>query len=211
MNNCPPFYRSPFGMSTISLRIGSALFFSIFFLKIPLASALEETLPVRSFQIRQERLASNGVLVSRPQSLDLKIVDLVRNNHIQSLEDYAQWLKNHIHYQKDGAKDIWAAPEQTLQDKTADCEDFTFLTASVLQVLGYQPRFIALMSKNGGHAICIFKANDYYAWFDNTKLIKTQAKTVEELLPLMAKRYSSHRILELDLTTQNWVTLAGRL
>jgi predicted transglutaminase-like cysteine proteinase len=174
-------------------------------------TTLEKTLPIRHFHIRQERLASNGVLVSRPRPLDLKIMSLIDMNDIQTLKDYAQWLNNHIRYQKDMQKDIWSSPEETLQKKTADCEDFTFLTAAVLQVLGYQPRFIALMSKRQGHAICVFKANNYYAWFDNAQLVETEAKTVEELIPLIQKRYRYNKILELNLETKAWSALAQNL
>ena len=162
------------------------------------AMALDEP----TFTIGQQHLHTNGVLISRPDPLDIKIAHLMSVNGIQSLEDYARWLKDNITYKTDGPKDSWSPAEETLIRKSGDCEDYAFLNIAALKVLGFKPQIFILSGKDGYHAICAFQKDGHFAWFDNSRLKETQATSILELAQLVAtgKHYSS--VNELDLTTR---------
>ena len=164
-----------------------------------------EITPISHLYIAQETLRHDGVWISRPQALHQEIADLIANNHIQSLEDYAQWLKNNIRYQNDGRTDTWTSPQETLRKKFGDCEDYAFLTATVMEVLGYKPHFLALV-KNGrrAHAICTFEYNGHFLWFDNAQLKKTTVTSLEQLAKNLSEQYNYSALIELNLRTKNW-------
>ena len=191
----------------IKYRIPLQSCFCLFlmFLFATLAGAQEIT-PITDLYVASEISHQNGVLVSRPQPLHQEIVDLIDRNKIKSLEDYAKWLKDNIHYQNDGTKDIWSTPEQMLRKKTGDCEDYALLNASVLQVLGYQPHFLALVRNDlrHAHAICTFKYNGYFLWFDNAKLKKTSTASLEQLARDLSEQYHYSTLFEFNLKTKNW-------
>lgn len=173
-------------------------------------SAAEFT-PITHLHVAQEISKHSGVLVSRPQRIHTQIVDLIQNHQIRSLEDYARWLGNNIRYQGDGTKDLWSAPEQTLRKKTGDCEDYALLNTSVMQVLGYEPHFLALV-RNGrrAHAICTFKQNGYFLWFDNAKLKRSSATSLQQLAQEISDQYHYSSLLEFDLQKKNWNVIYKR-
>ncbi len=192
------------------LKISSSTFFFLFSTTVLTVSVSAATsLPASRFHIQQEKIRhKDGVLIVRPKSIDFKIINLIQAHHIRSLEDYAGWLKQNIHYTTDETQDHWATPEETLNIKKGDCEDYTFLNAEVLQVLGYQPRFLAVRKNHRAHAICAFQADGYYFWFDNAELRKTHTTTLKDFLKHIRERHNYHAVSELDLKTSKWSVLA---
>lgn len=168
----------------------------------------DELTPVTHLHVANEVSRQNGVLISRPQPLYQKIVDLITRNKIASLEDYAKWLEDNIRYQHDGKIDTWASAEETLQRKIGDCEDYVLLNISVLEVLGYRPHFIALV-RNGRrtHAICTFEHNGHILWFDNAKLKKTSMTSLNQLAKKIGEQYNYSTLLEFNRQTKNWNVL----
>lgn len=183
--------------------------FSTLAVTVPSNAAAEKYFPSASFHIQQEGIKrQNGVLMARPKPVDFKIINLIQSHNIGSLEDYARWLKQNIHYKKDEKKDQWATPEETLNKKSGDCEDYTFFNAEVLQVLGYEPRFLAVRKNRQAHAICIFKVDGYYFWFDNAELIKTRATTLPIFLRHIRDHHNYFAFSELNLKTNTWSALS---
>ncbi len=161
-----------------------------------------ENLP-RRFVIRQETFQNNGVYVCRPVPIDKKIMDLLSNNNIHSLNDYMKWVADNIDYFKDKNGDEWLSPEETLIRKQGDCEDYAFLNEAVLRVFGYKPEIIAMQGANGGHAICIFKDRDMYCWIDNSVLKKTKARSLSELQKHLFSVYGYKRVFSLSSHKKN--------
>jgi len=180
-----------------------ALTSSAFFVKN--ASAFEKTTEIKHINIAQEIIINKDILVSRPKPLDLKIHNIIDLNNIRTLEDYSDWLKNNIQYQHDGLKAV-----KTLSKAKGDCEDFSFLNMYVLKMLGYQPRFIAVQRPGKAHAICIFKHNGRYYWFDNAKLHKSNSESLQNFSQLITQRYNYKQVLELDLDTNSWQIIFQR-
>ncbi len=168
------------------------------------AYAAERVAKINEFHIAQEIFRENGVLVARPNDLDVKLMNLLRSENIHTLEDYARWLKKSVKYKTDGRHDAWAPPQETLKSKNGDCEDYTLLNTAMLKVLGFESRFLALKDSSQAHAICVFKRDGYYHWFDNAELKKTDARTLAELARHLLKnnRYSS--LFEIDVQKQSW-------
>ena len=152
----------------------------------------------RKLVIRQETYSINGVSVCRPSSLDIEIRHLINQNNIRSVEDYANWLQKNIQYEKDKGKDVWAAPQVTLNRKYGDCEDFSFLNVAVLRVLGYKPRVLVMKGITGCHAICVFQKNGYYFWFDNAELKKTSIRTIAGFGRYLHNEYGCNHLLALN-------------
>lgn len=160
--------------------------------------------PIQSLHVAQENSSSDGVLIARPKPLDKKIVDIIDLYQINSLEDYSQWLGQNIKYNSDKTTDTWSVPLETLDKKQGDCEDFAFLTMEFIRVVGFKPHFLALVRKKKAHAICTFKHNGYYAWFDNEKLKTTQTTSLDEFAKHIADNYDYSTLMELNPQTKQW-------
>ena len=163
----------------------------------------------RKLIIRQETYSINGVTVCQPSSLDIEIRHLINQNNIRSIEDYTNWLKENIRYAKDEGKDTWAVPQITLGKKYGDCEDFAFLNVAVLRVLGYQSRVLVMKGPTGCHAVCVFKENGYYFWFDNAELKKTSIQTIAGFSQYLHKEYGCNRLLALNPEVKKYTSVAN--
>ena len=157
------------------------------------------------YHVRQDIVRGDGILVSRPNVLDEQMFDFIRLNGIKTLEDYPQWIKANLSYQQDSSFDNWSLPHETLNKKIGDCEDFALLTKAVTRVLGFQPRFLALVRKNKAHAICVMEQDGYYVWFDNMKLIRTKTRTIEEFNKYITTTFQYNEVNELNEETGKWI------
>ncbi len=204
---------SPAACSTIFPEVIMRFFLLLFpltlslVLWVPVSGHAEEIL-LTKLSPRQESLRkSNGVLVSQPKSLDLEIIQLLQTNQIRSLDDYARWLEENIRYQKDTVKDSWDSPQTTLRRKSGDCEDYTLLNMAVLRVLGFKPKFLTLKRGKYSHAVCAFKMNGRFYWFDNYRLRKTAAATLSQLAEHISTEHHYVQILSWDETLKSWKSL----
>jgi hypothetical protein len=183
------------------------IIFVLFFESAYALAVESENAGFRNLVIRQERFETNGVLVSRPVPLDVKIRDIIVFNNIKSIEDYAHWLERNIKYRKDRNGDDWSAPEETLLRRNGDCEDYAFFNEAVLGRLGYETRVLAVGGLFGNHAICVFQENGYYSWIDNNKLKRSKAQSILEFAKYLFTRYTCFYIYSLDFKTKRWKIL----
>ena len=192
---------------SVMIAAGISLFFPVSLFAYEQKSAYS----LRKPAIRQETYSVNGISVCRPLSLDTEILYLINKNNIRSIDDYADWLQENIRYEKDAGKDVWAAPQVTLKRKYGDCEDYSFLNVAVLRVLGYESKVLVMKGPTGCHAICVFKKNDYYYWFDNAELKKTSIRTIAGFGKYLHNEYGCNRLLALnhEVKKQNSVANPG--
>ena len=162
------------------------------------------TAAAQDYHIRQHRARQGGVLTSQPDPQDVEIMRFIDTLRIQTLEDYSAWLAQAVHYQPDTPQDHWAGPAETLRRQGGDCEDLALLNSAVLQVLGFQPRFLALFGKSRAHAICAFQQNGFYFWFDNVNLMRSPARSWPELVRQLRRHYRFSRLREFDLAKRRW-------
>jgi hypothetical protein len=174
---------------------------------LPCVCALEEehTDFCKNLVISQEKYQVGSILISRPHPVDEKMRDLIIFNNIKTLDDYIVWLETNIKYKKDEGQDNWSEPQETLQKKYGDCEDFAFLNAAFLRVAGFQPKVLGVMRHLGGnHAICVFKENGYYSWIDNNQLERTQAVSILQFAEYIFAKYGCASLRELKLKTRGY-------
>jgi len=151
-----------------------------------------------NFVIRQETVRLGSVLVCRPSEIDTRIAELIKSNNIHTLDGYAVWLRKNITYKADEFGDKWSTPENTLDRLYGDCEDYAFLNAAVLRVLGYSSKVMLLGTGERDHAICVFEKDGYYFWFDNSEFKRTGVSTMKRFGKHMFKKYACSRISELS-------------
>lgn len=159
---------------------------------------------ILDYQIRQEIIRKGSVIISKPKKEDEKIYNILVENKIDSIEDYARWLSQNIQYRKDKGGDRWAKPMEVLRRKYGDCEDLALLNANVLQVLGYKPKFIAFYTSKEGHAVCLFQKNSKYYYFDNKKLMEIQESDFMQFAKNISNAKKYTEIKELNLETRKW-------
>jgi len=102
----------------------------------------------------------------------------------------AWWLFYRISYRSDAKKhgyDKWQSPEETLHDRTGDCDDFSILAKSVLEYLGFKVFLLAVYRWKGsdrydmkGHLVAVFYWRDSY-WHISNWGLKQSVKTSEYL------------------------------
>lgn len=162
--------------------------------------------------IRHQKSRQNSILVSKPVLLDTQIFNLISREDIRSIEDYSEWIQENIRYERDGSDDIWLAPEKTLAGKHGDCEDFAFLNAAVLHFLGYEPIVMAMAggTNSSGHAICVFKKDDFYAWFENGAVKESLIASAKDFYDYLLRDYGYERIYEIDLGSAGEHVLSGK-
>lgn len=105
-------------------------------------------------KVKIEPISSSKVLVSKQK---------IYPNYIKTPQDIENWLiKEGFKYVSDKTReDEWKNPEHTIKDKGGDCEDYSVLTAYILEDLGYtNVMLIAIYGSNLAHGICWFQELD---------------------------------------------------
>ncbi|MFH1782101.1 MAG: transglutaminase-like domain-containing protein [Candidatus Omnitrophota bacterium] len=176
------------------------MFIKSFLLIILPLSMVFSSVPAFAFQ-RALISWEEGVLTPAPYS---EFYNILNSKNIASIEGYAEWLKDNFQYKKDVSGDYWAKPEETLLEKTGDCEDFAFLNQAALRLFGYKSEvFIVKPLKTITlHAICVFKKDGKYVYFDNTSFKKTDLVSLEEFKEFLDKRYGMRFSYILNLGTK---------
>lgn len=79
--------------------------------------------------------------------------------------------------------DVPQTPQETLDLKSGDCDDFAKLTQAILKRFGIESEivYIKFNKLETKHAICIWKDGKYYNYFDGKKLVKTKLTSAQEV------------------------------
>ncbi|MFH1837805.1 MAG: hypothetical protein ABH862_06825, partial [Candidatus Omnitrophota bacterium] len=94
--------------------------------------------------------------------------------------------------------------------KYGDCEDYAFLSAAVLKVLGYDPKVLAIGDGSKSHAICVFEKDGKYMWFNNTNLESTEAFSFSQFAEYIFATYKASFISEMNPATKTHTILYVR-
>lgn len=103
---------------------------------------------------------------------------------IKTPENLANWLKNDFEYVWESF-DAWQSPQETINLKKGDCEDFAILAAEVLRRLGVSSDILIIKFKDlkTAHAVCAFKGRGgKYQFISNRQLIETQEDKLQEAI-----------------------------
>lgn len=115
----------------------------------------------------------------RPLSLDTLAQDL------NSPEAIARYMWKNFTYEYDrrqfGQEEYWQSPEEFLDHKKGDCEDFALFAHALLSENGYKSFVINLYAPKYAHTVVVFIEDGKYNAIDGTDLKNYQANSLEEL------------------------------
>lgn len=98
---------------------------------------------------------------------------------VRTPSDLVGWYSKEFEYRMEMI-DEHQTPEETIIKREGDCEDFAFLSRSVLVGLGIEDASVVRLKFKGlniCHAVCVFKdENGIYYMITNRELIRTDLK-----------------------------------
>ncbi|MFA6601088.1 MAG: transglutaminase-like domain-containing protein [Candidatus Omnitrophota bacterium] len=125
--------------------------------------------------------ASAQQIFSRTLSLRNLAADL------KSPEAVAQYLWRNFAFEKDqrqfGVEDLWQSPDQFLETRKGDCEDFSLFAYEILKMNGIKAFVFNVYGNGFGHSVCVFMENGRYNLIDGgtvTRLDAADLQTVAE-------------------------------
>ena len=71
-----------------------------------------------------------------------------------------------------------------------------------MRLLGYEPIIFAMETPRYGHAVCAFKKDGYFFYFDNTTLRITSAETPADMAVMFYRKYHFTKLMFLDSQTK---------
>ena len=130
----------------------------------------------------------------------------------KNAREIMKWVKANIKYKSDlklhGERNYWQTPEETVALRAGDCEDYAFLVQALLKRINIESFVISVhgegISKQLGHALCVFPKNSPTNYFDNQALYTSGTHVVNLIssaYPLWQRMY----ILDLDSRTKKQV------
>jgi len=145
-----------------------------------------------------------GVLISAP----------LYPSHIKTPQDLGDWLKNNFTYQSEEV-DYWNTPEETVNAKAGDCDDYAILSEFILKDLGYDAWFIVMVNRTpdqSSHAITIIREKDMtYSFISNTNYRRTNSASWESMLDNYWHQYKEVYICRAKSVCKSIYTIKGAL
>jgi hypothetical protein len=104
---------------------------------------------------------------------------------IDSPKNLSKFMRKNFKFVEDrdnfGKVDYWQSPEQMLQLKKGDCEDFALFADAILKELGFESEVISIYGTNQyAHTVAAFKQDGKWRIFNDGKLYKYDTDTLEE-------------------------------
>lgn len=114
---------------------------------------------------------------------------------IHSPKDLSKYMRKNFKFVEDnqnfGKVDYWQTPEEMLQGKKGDCEDFALFADAALKELGFESWVVSLYGKNNfAHTVTVFKQNGKYRVFNDGKLRKYDTEKIEDALSRVEKKWT---------------------
>ncbi len=103
---------------------------------------------------------------------------------VRSPEDIARFFSREFTYTLT-LPDRVHTPEETLETRTGDCDDFAVLASAILARMGIESRVLIIGFKDlrMAHAVCIWKSSDgFYSFISSRKLQRTGTRTVKDAI-----------------------------
>lgn len=133
----------------------------------------------------------------------LQLARFLRAQNITSLPEYVEWFERHMTYRPDGQRDNWARPLDTLLRQHGDCEDLAFLNKEMLALFGIEGRVLGTRKGTEHHVFLVFEYAKRIFIFDNTRCIRTKARSVEDIAAFLYRKYEIDYLLEVENTPRN--------
>jgi hypothetical protein len=103
---------------------------------------------------------------------------------VQTPQALANWLSSEFSYRME-LLDQWQEPQETIDSRAGDCEDFAILVSALLTRLGIPNDVIILKFRdlNIAHAVCLWRDEDgSYNFISNGELKRTGKRHIESAI-----------------------------
>jgi transglutaminase-like putative cysteine protease len=104
----------------------------------------------------------------------------------KTVDEVAIWLKEGFTYQnEEEGHDHWKYPNETLEDRGGDCEDFAILVQDVLREQGIKVHIFVIVFDDitSAHAMAFFRDDDgIIHYFSNNNYKKTNRTKLSDVL-----------------------------
>ena len=109
-------------------------------------------------------------------------------------EQLANFLHKNVVFQDDvrlfGQVDYWQDPEELLDRREGDCEDYALLAQAVLLRQGVEAFVFSLYGEEGyAHTVCVFVDKGRYNVINQDRVVRYQARSLEDLATYLNPRW----------------------
>ena len=104
---------------------------------------------------------------------------------LKTPEAIADFMWKNFRFEKDqrqfGKSEYWQSPDEFLQNGKGDCEDFSIFAQAMLKAAGIRTFLLNIYGSGYGHTVCVFQENGKYHIIDESKVVRHNADSLEEL------------------------------
>jgi len=173
-----------------------------------------------AYIIEDKRVAMKGIiregeqkkrnLAGKKETISPATLDTLPK--FKNAREIMKWVKANIKYKSDlklhGERNYWQTPEETVALRAGDCEDYAFLVQALLKRINIESFVISVhgegISKQLGHALCVFPKNSPTNYFDN-QVLYTSGTHVVNLISSAYPLWQRMYVLNLDSRTKKQV------
>lgn len=114
---------------------------------------------------------------------------------IDSPKNLSKFMRKNFKFVEDrdnfGKVDYWQSPEEMLQLKKGDCEDFALFADAALKELGFESEVVSIYGPNQfAHTVTAFKQDGKWRVFNDGKLYKYDTDTIEASISKINAQWS---------------------
>lgn len=124
---------------------------------------------------------------------------------LQSPDAIAKFLWKNFRFEEDqvnfGKAEYWQSPEEFMNNKAGDCEDFAVMAKELLTSIGKKSFILNIYGKKFAHTICVFVENGKYQVIDMTEVKKYNASSLEELMSKVYPHWETGAIVQMSKST----------
>ena len=123
--------------------------------------------------------------VAKAQLLDSNLSLSILAQQLQTPDQIARYMWRNFAFEEDqrnfGTEDHMQSPEEFLQTRKGDCEDFARFAYELLKMNGVDAFIMNIYGGQYAHSICVFKENGNYQAIDGTNVRRYNAKHLNDL------------------------------
>ena len=122
---------------------------------------------------------ANAQLLDRTLSLANLSLEL------KTPENIAHYMWRNFVFETDqrqfGREEYWQSPQELMQTRKGDCEDFAVFAYELLKRQGIQTFLLNVYGGSFAHTVCVFKDKGKYQIIDGSDIKRVNASSLDEL------------------------------
>ena len=126
---------------------------------------------------------------------------------IHSPEELVKFMRSELRFVEDRAlfsiEDYWQSPEQLLDLRAGDCEDYALLAQAVLRSMGMEAYTISIYGGEYAHTVAIFRDSKGFQLINEDRLYRVNAASLEDAIDSLHEDWEWAAIAE-KRGTRGW-------